>query len=672
MLLVALKLLGLLALAMPVAAAALAATARAFPRARASDLALAVGVFVPGMLVVETVLVGLLPVGLLSRPLDSLLWFHIAVVPGLTLLAWALRVPLRGGLITICRAVSRAWRAASGPQRLLIALALASHLCVVLAGTWVWTTFTDEQGYHVPQMVQMYQDGRLGRVWGGNVWADSYPRGTAILWAWSLCITGTDAGLRPINAAWALLLAAAVATAARRIGADRSWALTLAAAALTTPVIATLSTIAYADAAACAAAGVAIATALPRGGRATRWDACSMTLCIAGMVLALWIKFTTIHVVALVLAFRGVLAIKASGALGTWGRRPRGGRADIVRVVLAAAAVAVLASAPYLSTWFRYGSPVFPLRIALGPWVLFDGPMTVESLGWERGWGWWTRLYEFWYTFHAWLDPEGKGQLGPLWGFALLGALVALAAAQLSRPRSGLIFLTLVFALVLVVPNFHWARYCAWVLVPAGAAAAWLASKLTDRSARAGIAAWLLVLCVANGALFWQGLWARIAPTIADAGDVPLWSGERLTLAVWRTTSFVEGGPSIATRLVLERTIKPGQRLVSTLACPPFWLQAPGYAYAAEVRPARAWPAFDYHFAHARELDWARVEAPAWAAQLASEGVDWVLVYAGQAEDGALAASAGGYECVHVQPSAHGTPALHLYQRTGSRPAAGP
>ncbi len=651
-----LQVLGLLALAAPVWAACLAACHSVRPRTRASDLALAAGVGAPVALVLLTAAVGVAP---WSRPLDQALWWQVGLS---AVCGWACvgrrggRAHLGAALARIGRAWRSAWRSASGAQRLLIACGLSAHAGVALTGTWVFTNLTDELAYHLPQAQQIVQDGRLGAVHAGVVWADSYPRGAAILWAWSACVSGTDAAYRPLNAAWGLLLALATGVAARRVGAARSWSLALGACVLTTPVVATLSMVVYADMAAGALVAVAVAAALPRRGKAARTDGLSLVVCAAASAAALWCKVTVAPALAAVWAFR------FCAAACVWARH-RGGEGQLWATVAASAAAALAAAPPYVVAWVKYASPVYPLRVALGPWVVFEGPMTVESLGWERAWGWATRLRAFWFTFDPHLDPEGKGQLGPVWAFALVGCVAVMALGQVARPRWGQVMLCVLCGLLLVVPNYHWARYAVWALAPAGAAAAWLATRVHDRGAGAGVALALLGLGALGQGQFWSGLTAHLAPTLAAAEGVPLAGPQRLAWAWWVRGPRADAGPTAETRRALLTRLRPGERVLSTLACRPWWVAPPGGGQVVEVRPARPWPDFDYGFNPVAALDWSAGETERWRAHVRATAPEWVLVYAGQAEESALEGL--GYRLAVEQTAGAGVPAIRVYERAG-------
>ena len=625
-----------------------------WPRARWSEIALAALLSLAALGIAAVEILSLLPV---ARPMKIAPWVHAGA--GLAAAAWCIarrrRVARRSrGLVARFRAATQE----AGPlARVGVPALLAAHAAVAAMGLWVWTFYQDEAAYHWPQALQVVAAGRVGPVEAPAIWADSYPRGAPHLWAWMLAVTGTDAAVRPVNALAALTLALAALVASRRLGATRGVACVAAAAAVTTPVLSLLSLIVYNDALATAAVGAGLALLLPRrsGERsehAAPWAAIGLAL-----ALAAWIKFPAFVVLGVVVALRvGVtLAIRP---------RPRPTPA-IVAVVLA---LALAAAVPFARTWLAFGSPVYPLRVALMGRTVFDGPMTADALRWEGDQPWLARLWHFWSSLGSPMDSEGPGQFGPLWLLAMLPALLVLVLAWFASPRRGGLgpaLLALAFALAVLLPNFHWARYSAWLVVPGTAALAWALSAWPLALRRAA-ATGVIALAAANAALFWHGFWPRVAEAVAVAGDADLFGPARLVIARDRLDQSLSFDPRPATRRLIATHAPAGGLVWSTLFSSPLWLHELPPRYRVVVRPAAPFPAFDYGFDLAAHERASRDHLDAWLARVRAERPDVVVVRAGSPEHEALLGPAADLYTVLLTEPGRGAAVFALRPRLGT------
>lgn len=642
---VAASLLVLLALAPPLALLMLTCR-RAFPEASASSTALA------ALLALALAGIALMEVPSLApaaRPLDALRWVLAAVWALCLLACWRQRGDLAREARGWVGALREARHDLGRTGRSALTLAAAAHVLVAAAGLWIWTEYQDEAAYHWPQTLQPLADGRVGKVEAPALWADSYPRGAGHLWALALGASGTDAAVRGVNACAGVVLALAALVAARRLGAGRGPALLAAGVALTTPVVSLLSLIVYNDLLAGAAVGAGLAFLLPAraGDDAGQHDApTSPTESAAhppplgtsapfllALALAAWIKWPALAV----LIALGSLRV----AHAAWGwRRSRAAerRALDARPLLFAAPLLAFAAVPLARTWLSYGTPVYPLRVTILGRTLFDGPMITDALQWEAGWSWLPRLWRFWSDFGQPIDSEGPGQLGPLWLFALLPALVILLGVTLQRPRVGPALLLAAVALALALPNFHWARYSAWLLVPGAAALAHALTRVHAGDVRAALTAALLALAAANVALFWTGFWPRVAELIARADGRALLGPGRLAVARDARDPATPDEPLPATRARLAEIAPAHSLVVSALYTSPLHLHTLPPRYRVVTRPAAAFPAFAYGFDAVAHRRAALAGIAAWLEALATARAAFVVVRNDSPEADALRA----------------------------------
>ncbi|GMV98542.1 MAG: hypothetical protein HRF43_00160 [Phycisphaerae bacterium] len=152
---------------------------------------------VPILLILEVVLLGSVPYG---RPLSCLFVVQGLVTAGGLVLAVRHRAVLRAAADGLFMGLADGWRQASRDQRLILMVGVLSQAAATGYGAWNTPWSVDEFNYHIPQAVQPYQDGRLGPVQASVVWADSYPRGGALLYYWTLQLAHTDAGFIPSTA----------------------------------------------------------------------------------------------------------------------------------------------------------------------------------------------------------------------------------------------------------------------------------------------------------------------------------------------------------------------------------------------------------------------------------------------------------------------------------------
>lgn len=694
-LIVAVKLLCCALLALPVAGAAWVLMARRWGRGTAlrgwtpaeSLLAGLVATVVAMYLFV--VAWGTLPRWLLAvpRPLDALVAVQVVMSGALACWLWEKRGELWALASHLRDDGAMAWRDANPWQRGVVVLGACATLAMQGFGAWSSPASYDTLTYHIPQMMQPVQDGYLGTVSANVAWADTYPRGAALLYAWGMLMVRSDAVVHATSGVFAWVFALAVIVACRRLGIRRASALTSAGAIVTTPVILMIGASGYIDLIVGALVASMIAFALPRrreDGEAASWrmplaDACAMLMCL---VMAMWCKIVPICLGGVVLAW----CVAARG-LGTWhawrgrdeSRRGVGGVGLFGLLGLSVVAGA-LAIVPYAMTWATYGSPTYPMRLRVGPVLLFEGPLGTENFGRFNTEGLLERFTLMWGSVRGAYDnidtPGGFGPLFVLLGFAsCVVVLVALVLPQRADrggrwwrggwqwrvwhdpTRFGWALLAGVLLANLAAPEHHVTRYTiATLLVPA-ACMAWLGDRLRDsalaklHAGPAGLAALTLALCAWNVQRFAQPIPAALAWQRAQGMEL---LGEHRNRDVWvRVARPHQYAPSGRTMAKLHELVKPGELLVSAVIQDYFALYWDNdYTIRVEHHdcdPEGAQMYFDQtmNFAQERGLVWledlpedAKVvvvyrDAPeGWAMREAGRGFGFVLAYAQPEEDG--------------------------------------
>ena len=321
-----------------------------------------------------------------------------------------------------------------------------------------------------------------------------------------------------------------------------------------------------------------------------------------------------------------------------------------------AAAVVLLAAPSYVRCWIKYGSPVYPARVELGPWVLVDGTSRLGNLtelaerpAWERYWRYWTE-------FRAPLLPGSRGGFGPLFPFVLLPCMCLCTLAALWKRAGRWLFLAASFWMVLLLPAFNVPRYCLYILLTGAVCTVFCVQALPRTPWQRIAAPVLLALQLWNQGQFSTGMYDRLGWQ---------WHDPRSSLGFQRNRSVRDGaarygelGPSPATRSKLYELMRPGELVISAVHEFTALLYDPEFTYRVEFRPAE--PGVEH-----RSLFEVRV-APeyvrAWVAGLQRDHAAAVLVYAGSCEAEALDRADSGYRLAYAQPADQGRYPVHIYR----------
>lgn len=234
-------------------------------------------------------------------------------------------------------------------------VALAASVCAAyFLPVWQW----DALGYHLPYVNFALQHGTLADVPADVPYLSTYPHATELYFTgWRAMLPDdrlVDAAQIPLG----LIGAAAVACIAIEIGARRDHAVAAGLLWLTLPAVFLQLPTNYVDVASASFLLAATAFVIARP-----TVACTLAAAVA---LGLYLGTKPSAPTGTVLVF-AVLAVRG------W----RGGRRG--SLVLAAAIVLVIGGESYITNLVHHGNPVWPVRVALGPFEL-PGTLDMQEL----------------------------------------------------------------------------------------------------------------------------------------------------------------------------------------------------------------------------------------------------------------------------------------------------
>lgn len=646
---VALKLLGLVALLIPLVLGLLGLWRARWRDAPASDCLLAALISVPIILIGVIVLLGSLPFG---RPLRLLVYVQLALSAAGLWLTWRRRREVGGVLWQAVQGAATGWREALWAQRAALLLGVLTHASATLYGAWNTPWSVDELAYQLPQALQPYQDGFLGKVQSCRVWADSYPRGATLLFYWTIQLTGRDYGVHPVNAAFGWVFMLATYVAAMRSGLGRGWAWLAAGLVPTAPIFWYLSTVGYIDLSVGGALAAMLAFALPERGRSWSWGS-AIGMLAAGM-LALWMKFPPVVLVLFTFTVRGLSLLLYS--LRRWRRHELPAlHPGVLGFARAAVAALLLASVPYLRTWALYGSPVYPVRVAIGTTVVFDGPMDTTQFGRMNELPPLQRYAKYWSDWYAPINSDAPGTFGALFTLLVIPSAFVVTLVSIQRRNWSWLLPSLAFWLIVALPEHHVPRYALYALLPGAV----MVGRLGELLGAAGwsVATTALVLAFMNlHAIF---TYADSHVRWANGFGAPLLTEARNRVVLDRVMADGPGGPAPETRRALYAVMRDGDTLVSAISAFEALLYDPELRYRVEHRPARRWP---YGGNRPSDPEYGAADAPGWLAVLLREDVAAVMVYSDSAEDSVLRQNGSGFHMVAEQPAGAGAARIRVYR----------
>jgi hypothetical protein len=415
----------------------------------------------------EMRVISLIPV---SRPLDYLPAIHIITLIGIYILDYfrAGAGPWRFLIGNLSKSTAALWNQSG----LLLRTGLGLSLCVAIAslvlGLSIGISATwDEMAYHSVQAIQCYQDGRIGMMDSWLPWSAFYPKGAALVWAWTMLFTHSDFLFHPVQLVFGLQFVFATYVLARRTGGTGRIALAASMALFWMPITMILTTAAGADlgyAAACVS--ILAFCAPPRTSSPVAWS-------YLFAAFALWeAALIKLPILAIIFAAGGASYV----ILTMLGRRPK---LLQWRFVIAGAIAIAVASVPYARNWIQYRNPFYPIDIPIGHKLLFRGPSHV--IGGVVLWSQFrdlpqeNQIRRYHAALTDWFNDVGydsAGTFGPV-VLAAAGFLFLAFAINAFRSRNGWwAVLTAVVVVALVVPGTYLPRYGIGIMASILAAAA--------------------------------------------------------------------------------------------------------------------------------------------------------------------------------------------------------
>lgn len=639
-------------LVLPLLAAIRVALERTTRLDSASERLLLTMVLVPLVPLVEVLGLSLLPI---DRPLRAALpWVHIALLfacVGFLVLRHEDAAQLCRRACLRCRRVGRVLDPATR-----VMLLVASATLIFSFAHAAWNTGDEHDGamYRMLMAVQPYQDGRVGRIeFQWQDYADAYPRTIELIYSWTMLCTRTTVGFHLVN--WYFLLVFGLATfvAARRAELRISLSLICALLAATTPLPIYLTGILYNDLASCASVVAALAFALPSRRRA--WGHADLVAFGTALALGASAKSTVAVAAALLGAIRlAWMLFPARRASRDGGRESVG----VGRSIFVLGVAAALAAIPYVRSWVLYGSPIWPLRLSIGPVVLFDGPMVPEQLlitahgPWHLRWA--TAIYKLFQT----TSQDANGSFGLLFAIAVVPAAALSLFACAKRPTFSGVLLCSAFWYVALVPASTNLRYSILILAPGYILLLLLLARVRRRRFNRLVLPALTVFLAINAFDYGRTIVKEVAAqlrwgvSLIDPIRNRLW---------YMQFMYIEPGVAPETHTAVHARVHPGERMVYSVIALSGLLYDPWFTYAIEYRSIE-------HFVERNPAGPRRppqlTDAQAWLASLHADKINAVLVYANSAEDTALTAQTSGYKLVYDQPNEPGPRRARLYRRT--------
>jgi hypothetical protein len=434
----------------------------------------------------------LLPV---SRPLDWLPAVHIVLC-----LAAAAVIHARFGrafwldpLRNAVKSAAGAWRECDWLVRAGVVVTLwllAANLAYGIAtGLFGW----DEMAYHGPQAIQAFQDGRLAPLDSNLPWTYMYPKGAAVIWAWTMFFTRGDTLFHAVQLVFGFQLLLAAYVLARRMGAGRPGALCAVFAIAWMPLFLFLTTTASADIGLAAGAVGLLAFAAPAAD--SRLTPLSRLFAAACFTQAALIKMPVFPVLFGSAAI--VYALLSQGARAISARLLRLARD---RWVWAGMAVIAAGFAQYLQAWIAHGNPLYPIQVVFRGRVLFPGPVpspqefvtTHTSLGVLAKDDLARAYHAVWTDWYTTLNYDSSGTFGPV---VIAAVLLLFAAFVISAVRARSLWGVLVSGaalIALIIPSSYHPRYGLPVTTVMAVCAAVFVSRLERDSRRALRSAFLI------------------------------------------------------------------------------------------------------------------------------------------------------------------------------------
>ena len=609
----------------------------------------------------------LLPV---SRPLDWLPAVHLVLC-----LAAAAVIHARFGRVfwfvplrTAAKSVAGAWRECDWLVRvgaLATVLLLAANLAYGIAlGLFGW----DEMSYHGPQAIQAFQDGRLAPLDSPLPWTYTYPKGAAVIWAWTMFFTRGDTLFHAVQLAFGIQLLLAAYVLARRMGASRPAALCAVFALAWMPLFLFLTTNAAADIGLAAGSVSLLAFAAPA--QESRLTPLSRLFAAACFTQAALIKMPIFPVlfgsaaVGYALLTEGVRAMPAR-----LGKLARSGR------VWAGLAVIATGFAQYMQAWVAHGNPLYPIQVVFRGKVLFPGaiPSVQEFVTTHTSSGTLMKnslaraYHAVWTDWYTMLNYDSAGTLGPV---VIAAVLLLFGAFAISALRGRSLWGALVSGAAIVgllIPGSYHPRYGLPVTTVMAVCAVVFISRLDRDSRRALRFAFLIIAAYGLHFTYTTLMLSHDYMRAVNGGS---WLPHRAT--VFQET--IQTGPPefypTPEMIRALRTARPGSLLVWNVSCFHALLWNRDYSNRMLFLSATPRDRFPGGPENLNALSPAQERR--WRLEILRLRPDRVLVYTGSDYAAIVTSlSSPAYRVLLRDPESRGRGAMTLFERVDQGVAAG-
>jgi hypothetical protein len=574
-------------------------------------------VLVASTIVVATVLIAGAALERLSG--EVLLALVLITAAGLCLAARAsgrsLRAPPNQTLAQVPAAIQALrgdlWLAA------LVVVACAEIAWRIVIGIVMPPYAGDALWYHLTTVAGWIQHGRIGPS-ELSIWSTVHPQGGELDFAWTALLLGDDRLVDLVQLPFAVLGAVAVAGIGRTCGLTRRSAAAAGCLFLLTPIVLSQTTASYTDTASIALVLTAYHFLL-RAVRALLEDRVNVPtgpwLLLAGLAggLALGTK-------QLALLYMAVLAgVLIAGLVVTFARHQRSAAALVQFLALFALPLVALGAYHYIETWVRFGSPAYPVRVALFGLELFSGHPLNQFLSTPPSEGtWWREIWGQWHAdhfflthprFHAYSYDGRPSGLGPLWSYLGFVALIAFAVRTAWRER--VLFWTAVapVGIMLALQPYRWWSRFTMILAAFGVIA--IMALVQAAGPRAAVALKTAVAVLVSLGIFF--------PTFKIDGE--FWATRILSLALRPADERTIGKVALPGYRWLDSVPSEAAIGVDTSA-----QQFGGQPYVL------AYPLFGSDFEHS-VYPLPRTTAPAFRETVISRGITYVFVARGRLLD---------------------------------------
>ena len=448
-------------------------------------------------------------------------------------------------------------------------------------GLYFGLSTIDELAYHGPQAVCIATTGQIFGPETPLPWAAHYPKGAAIMWAWSMFFTGGDFAFHLQQIYFVIQLLLGIYVTSKNFGANQHFALLGGIIVLTMPIVFKLATTATADIPFCAAVVSIVAFGTICYKRYIHYSirlAILLTFFSCGAAM----KFPFVALVPFIFYSLSHLRYAQRNIYTQLKHWPF--------FVLASLSVA-LSTVSYLHSWITHGNPLYPLELRAFGRVLLSGSFSTDRLGDAHStfgkvleMSIPTRYYAAFLDWFAPLNEDSLGSFGPQLAIAVFLAPV-LFGYLWRKSRLQTILAAATLLLWLLLPGFYIPRYgLPFGVIVISLLSAWL-SNLPHSLRRAFLLAILLPITLSTALIAKQ-----IALSLSWGRHInngAIFSTSRLSMAPERVqVGFANLQPCPRLITILRHELKSGTTLAWNVSSFPILLYNVDYSNEIRFSPA--------------------------------------------------------------------------------------